>query len=138
MRCAALYAGYIRIAVGRAACALAIPYHLAQAIHGFVVCVVQGITFYREEFNCLTNATRLVNRALFADGQVHGKVQEGVGLSTFNVIHFFKCSFHIRKIGMVFRVLLKPLACYGFNSFHGLIGNGLGVDRTEKTANVGL
>ena len=134
----ALDAGYIRIAIGWSACTLAFPDHLAQAIHGFVMRLVQGIAFCREEFNGLANAARLVNRALFADGKVHGKVQEGVGLPTFNVIHFFKGSIRICKIGVIFRVLLQPLVCYGFNSFHGLIGPGFSVDRTKKTANIGL
>ena len=69
--CLALYAGYIGIAIGWAASALAFPDHLAQAIHGFVMCVVQGIAFCRQEFNRMANAARLVNRALLADGQVH-------------------------------------------------------------------
>ena len=94
-RCPALYAGYIRITIGRSACALAFPDHLAQAIHGFMMRVVQGIALCGQEFHRLANAARLVNRALFADGQVHGKVQKGVGLFTFNVIHFFKCSVRI-------------------------------------------
>jgi hypothetical protein len=38
-----LHSGDIGIAIGRAARALAVPQHLAQAFHGGVVRVVQGI-----------------------------------------------------------------------------------------------
>ena len=42
-RGAALHAGNVGLAIGGAACALALPEHLAQAVHGGVVGVVQRV-----------------------------------------------------------------------------------------------
>ena len=58
-------------AVRRPAGTLAFPYHLAKTVHCFVVRIMQRITFGCQQFNRLPNAARLVDGALFADGQVH-------------------------------------------------------------------
>lgn len=63
----ALHAFDIRRAVGRAACALAFPDHLAQAVHRGVVGFVQRVAFGGQQLDGLADAARLVNRALLAD-----------------------------------------------------------------------
>src|SRR2546425_8090346 len=65
-------------------------------------------------------------------------MQEGVGLAGLHVVHFFKRGVGIGKIRVVLGVLFNPLACYGFYSFQRLPGTGFGINRAEKTANVGL
>lgn len=47
-------------------------------------------------------------------------MQERVGLAAFDVIHFPQCRIDIGKVGMVFRMLGNPLACYCFKSFQRL------------------
>jgi len=76
-RGAPLHAGHVGVAIGRAALALALPQHLAQAVHGHVVRVVQRIEPRREQLHRLADAARLVYAALLADSQVHRKMQKG-------------------------------------------------------------
>ena len=99
---------------------LAFPNHLAQAVHRLMVCVMQRVSLCSQQLDRLPNAARLVNRALLADRQMHRQVQEGIGLASFNVVHFFQCHIRVGKIAMVFGVLGYPLTCYGFKSFQGL------------------
>ncbi len=103
-----------------------------------MVRVVQRIASGRQQFNRLAYAARLVDGALFADGQVHRQVQKGVGLAAFHVVHFFKRRIGIVKVGVVLGVFGDPLAGEGFNRLHGLAGFGFGMHCTEKTADIGL
>ena len=92
----------------------------------------------RQQLDRLADAARLVNRALLADRQVHGQVQERVGVAAFHVVHLFQRSVCVHEVGVVFGVLVNPLACYGFYSFKRLTGARLGINGAEKTANIGL
>jgi hypothetical protein len=62
--CAPLHALDVGLPVGRASGALALPQHLAQALHGFVVGVVQRVAPGCQQFHRLPDAARLVDRAL--------------------------------------------------------------------------
>ena len=58
-------AGEVGLAIGRSPGALAFPQHMPQAIHGFMVGLVQGVAAVREELNGLPKPTRAGNRATF-------------------------------------------------------------------------
>ena len=113
----ALHAGDIGIPIGRTTGALAFPQHLSQAFHRVVVRAVQGIALVREQLHRLADAARLVNRALLADGQMHGQVQKRVGAALAAVIDRRHGRIGIAQVGVVFGMLVNPQACYGFNSF---------------------
>ena len=83
---------YISGPIGRATTALALPQHGTQALHHRVLCVVDGVfSFGQLRHRCL-NALGLVDRALFADGQVHRQMQKWIGLSLPDVeIACFRC-----------------------------------------------
>ena len=91
-----LYAGNVDIAVRWAACALALPDHGAQAIHGVVVGQVQRVAPVRQQLHGLPDAPGLVNAALLTDGQVHGEVEKRVAFSLFGLQHGAQRSVHIR------------------------------------------
>ena len=44
-------------------------------------------------------------------------MQKRIRFAAFDVIRFFKRRVCIGKIGTMFWMLVKPLACYRFNSF---------------------
>ena len=113
----ALHTVNVSRTIWRAACALALPHHLPQAVHRFMMRIVQGVKSCCQQFNRLANAAWLVNRTLLADGQVHRQVQERIRPAALHVVHLCQCRICIGKIGMVFRVLSNPLACYYFKSF---------------------
>ncbi len=135
---APLHSVDVGVAIGGAAAALAFPNHLAQGLHGFVMRAVQGVAFGAEQLYRLTDASRLVNRALLAHRQVHGQMQKGVGLAVFHVIHACERCIDIGKVSVVFRVLGHPLAGQSFQRVHGLGLAPLGIDRTKETPNIGL
>jgi len=61
--------------------------HSAEALHGGVMRLVQGVLFVGEQFYSLSDAPGLVNAALFADGQVHGQMQKRIFLGGICVQH---------------------------------------------------
>ena len=117
----ALHTVNVSRTIRRAACPLAFPHHLPQTVHRFMMRIVQGVKSCRQQLNRLANAAWLVNRALFADGQVHRQVQKRIRLAALHVVHLCQCRICIDKIGMVFRMLSNPLASYYFKSFQRLI-----------------
>lgn len=137
-RCASLYTIDIGVAIGWTARALALPNHLAQAVHGLMMRIVQRVAPGGQQLHGLAYAAWLVDGALLTDRQVHGQMQEGIGSAAFHVVLFFKRSVRVHKVGMVFGVLVQPLACYYFNSFKCLSCAGLGKNRTEESADIGL
>jgi hypothetical protein len=82
-----LHAVNVNIAIWHFSCALALKNHAPQAFHGGVVRLVQRLFFVTQQFNSLANAAWLVNAALLADGQVHGKVQKRVVPSGVHIEH---------------------------------------------------
>jgi hypothetical protein len=90
-----------------------------------------------EEFDRLANAARLVNAALLADGQVHGKMQERVGAPILNLGHGGQRSVHVLKVLRVLRVLIHPLIRYDFDSFQPLTGEGFSINRAKETTDIG-
>jgi cytochrome c553 len=74
-----LHAGDVGVAIRRAASPLALPDHPAQALHRAMVRRMQRVVAVRQQFHRLTDAARLVDRALFADRQMHRQVQERIG-----------------------------------------------------------
>ena len=137
-RGAALHGGDVGIAVGRAAGALAFPQHLAQAFHGGVVGVVQRIEPFGQQFDCLTDAARLVNAALLADRQVHGQVQKRVGLLRRFVVVAGNGCVHVRQVCVVLGMLGNPQAGQRLDGFHGRAALGFGVHTAQKAAHIGL
>ncbi len=100
--------------------------------------IVQRVTSGGQQFHGLTYAAWLVDGALFTDGQMHGQMQEGIGSAAFRVVLFFKRSVRVHKVCMVFGMLVQPLARYYFNSFKWLSCAGLGKNRAEESADIGL
>ena len=119
--CPALHTVNVSRTIRRAACPLAFPHHLSQTVHRFMMRIVQGVKSCCQQLNRLANAAWLVDRALFADGQMHGQVQKRICFTALHVIHLFKCHVCISEVGMVFRMLSNPLASYYFKSFQRLI-----------------
>jgi hypothetical protein len=140
----ALHRFHVRLAIGRATGALAFPDHLAQALHGDMVGIMQGVQPRCEQLNRLPYTTGLVYGALLADGQMHGQMQKRVGFAGFpggaivRLFQFEQCSIHIAEISVVLRVFIHPLTRYYFNSFQRRINAGFGINRAKKTAHIGL
>lgn len=107
----------VGLPIGWATGALAFPEHVAQALHHFVVGGVQIATPGHEQFNRLADAGWLVDAALFADRQVHGEVQKGVGLPGLRVVHLLERSGAVGEVGVVFGVLFDPVRGQHFNRF---------------------
>ena len=99
---------------------------------------VQRVAPGRQQFDGLADAAWLVNRALLADGQVHRQVQERVRFAAVHVVHFFQRRFNVRKIGVVFGVLVYPQASEGFQRFERLARAGFGIDGAKKAPDIGL
>ena len=59
---------------------------------------------------------------------MHRQMQKGVGLATFQVVHFFQRGIRVGKIRMVFRVQFQPLTSYGFYSFQRLTRKASRID----------
>jgi hypothetical protein len=117
-----LHAPYIDVAIGGASGTLALPNHLAQAIHGFVVSGVQGVTAVGQHLYGLPNAAGLVNAALLADGQVHGQMEERIALTFIDLLHGSQGCIDIGQLCVVLRVIVNPQAGDGFYGFKGLSG----------------
>ncbi len=103
-----------------------------------MVGVVKRIAPVGEQFNGLAYSTGLVNAALLTDGQVHGEVQKGIAVPLAAGVNLYQGSIHIGEICVVLRMLGDPLACQGFNGFHGRIAQGFFVDGAKKPTNVFL
>jgi hypothetical protein len=103
-----------------------------------MVCVVQRLAFGGQQLHGLAYASGLVYGALLADGQVHGQVQKGVGLTGFHGIQGGERSVHIRQDSMVFGVFVYPLASYDFYSFTWRAFERFGINGAKKTANIRL
>jgi len=113
----ALHASNIGVTFGWAPRLLTFPQHFPQAVHGFVVGLVQGVAFVGKQFDGLAYASGLVDAALLTDRQVHRQVQKRVGAALLRFAHAGQCGVYIGKVLCIFGVLIHPLACYGFNSF---------------------
>jgi hypothetical protein len=103
-----------------------------------MVRVVQRIAARRQQFDRLPDAARLVDRALLADRQVHGQVQEGIGLAVVAFIDARDSGVAVCHVGVVLGMLLQPLAGQRLQRIHRLSARALGVNRTEKAPYIGL
>jgi len=99
-----------------------------RLFHSVVVRVMQRVFFRGEQFDRLADAARLVDRALFADRQMHRQVQKRIRLAAFNVVHGGQRSAGIGEVEVVLRVLVDPHARYCFQGIHGLQGLGFGMN----------
>ena len=109
-------AGEVGLAIRRSPGALAFPQHMPQAIHGFMVGLVQGVAPVREQLKRLPNPTRLVNAALLADGQMHREVKKRVLPFFQNLGHAGQRSIHIGQRTVVLWMLADPKACNGLQA----------------------
>ena len=134
----ALHAGDVGFTVGHAARALAFKNHASQAFHGAVVRVVQRVDPVRQQFHCLADAPGLVNAGLLADGQVHREVQKRIGPVGVVVEHAGQRSIKIGQFGVVFGVLVDPLADQHFHGFERSRCAGFGVNAAKKAPDIGL
>jgi hypothetical protein len=128
----------VHIAIRHAARALTFVNHAAQAFHGGVMGLVQGVAFVGEQFHGLANAARLVNAALLANRQVHGQMQKRILSGGINIEHAGQGRIHVRELGVVLGVLVNPLTGQNFDGLQGGARSGLGVGATEKAADIGL
>jgi hypothetical protein len=71
--------------------------------------------FVTEQFKRLSDASRLIDAALFTDGQVHGQMQEGVFSRRICILHGSQGRIDIRQFGVIFRVFINPLAGQNFD-----------------------
>jgi len=118
--------------------ALAVGQHLAQAFHGFVVGGVQVRAALGQQFHGLADATRLVDAALLADGQVHGQVQEGVGAVRLQVVVALHGGVHVVQFREVLGVLRDPQAGQGLDRLHRGVILHFAAHAAEKAAHIGL
>ena len=134
----ALHAGHVRCAIGRAPTALAVLQHPAQALHGIVMGLVQGVVPVGQQLDRLPDAAWLVDAALLRDGEMHGQMQECVAPSLLQGAHGCQGGVQIGEVAGVFGVLVHPLNRYDFNSFQRKSRAPFGVTITKKSPNIGL
>ena len=134
----ALHAIDVGLAVGHATRTLAFVNHATQAFHGLVVCIVQRVELVGEQFHRLANAAGLVDAALFADGQVHRKVQKRVGPVRVVFQHAGQGRVHVGQFSMVFGVFVDPLADQHFHGLQWRRCAGFGVNTAKKAPDIGL
>ena len=92
--------------------------------------------FGSKQVHRLSDAAWLINRTLFADRQVHGQVQKGVGL-TFRELGV-EGEFFIRKQIVVFGVRLDPFSSQAFNRIQDMSALLFAIDLAKKTAHLML
>lgn len=134
----ALHTRDVSRAVGHFSSHLTVLQHFPEALHHFMVCMVKRISTVRKQFHGLSDPARLVNAALFSDGQMHGQVQKRIFPTGLNVGHGAQRCIDVRKITGILRVFVHPLTCYYFDSFQRLSRAGFGVTGTKKSAYIGL
>jgi hypothetical protein len=69
---------------------------------------------------------------------MHRQVQERVGTAFLYLAHAGQGGVYIGKVLGVFRVFVHPTGCYYFYSFQCSAGEGFGINRAKKTADIGL
>lgn len=100
----------VAVAIGGQATALGFPYHLSQAFHDFMVCLMRTAQVVAQLFKCGLNADGLVDAELLCDAQVHCEVQEGVGSAFLYGEDGCERCVLVSQVCMVFRVEFNPLA----------------------------
>jgi hypothetical protein len=100
--------------------------------------LVQGLLFVTQQFNGLANTARLVNAALFADRQVHRQVQKRIVAIWVYHKHVGQSGIDIGQLGVVFRMLIDPLAGQNFNGFQFGPRPRFGISSTKKSPHIGL
>ena len=103
-----------------------------------MVRLVHAAALGGQQLHRLADAAGLVNRALLADGQVHGQVQEGV------VLAVLACELLRQGVGfigqhrVVFGVLGHPFTGQHFQGVNQRMRLMLGIDLTEEATNIVL
>ena len=132
-----LHTGNVARSVWHDAAGLAVLQHPPQALHHFMVGMVQRVASVGKQFDRLADASRLIDAALLRDGQVHRQVQKRIFTASVRRADGAQGGIKIGKIGSILRVLVHPLACYSFYSFQRLSCAGFGITGAKESANVG-
>ena len=134
----ALHTGHVRRAIGCAPTALAVLQHSAQALHGLVMGLVQGVVPMGQQLDRLPDAAGLVDAALLRDGEMHRQMQECVATSVLRHAHGGQGSIQVGEVAGVFGVLIHPLNRYDFNSFQRKASAPFRITIAKKSPNIGL
>ena len=99
---------------------------------------VQVLSFGSQQLNRLSDASWLINRALLADGHMHGQVQKRVALPILASEPLRQRVGHIMQDGLVFGVLRNPLTRQGLKRVDQALALQLGIDLTKETSDIVL
>jgi hypothetical protein len=91
-----------------------------------------------QQFDGLANATRLIDRTLLADRQMHRQMQERVGPALGLLAHAAQSGVDVGQFRVKLRVLGDPATRQRLDGIQRLPVARLGIDAAEESAHIGL